>query len=188
MPRVNLLPKEELETKPFGRVLKWSLSYGRYIIITVELVVFLVFFSRFIFDRQLADLNDDIEQKQAIIASAQEFEKEFRAIQDRLSYVEILESDRRQYMDLLSTLKRITPQDVVYQSIEFGDGQLTLEGIASNNEGFAQFLAQIKNVDEFSVTSLDSLSKEEEEEIITFSVAITYETATPALEPEGAAL
>src|SRR3989344_9255692 len=98
MPKVNLLPKEELETKPFGRFLKWALSYGRYIIVTVELIVFLVFFSRFIYDRELADLNDKIEQKQAIVASAQEFEDRFRAIQNHILYIETLDADRRTYL------------------------------------------------------------------------------------------
>ena len=90
MPKVNLLPREELITKPLGRFLKWAFSYGRYIIISVELVVFLIFFSRFIYDRQLNDLNDVIEQKQSIIASAADFEKRFRGFQDKINYINVI--------------------------------------------------------------------------------------------------
>lgn len=195
MPKVNLLPKEELETKPFGRFLKWALSYGRYIIVTVELIVFLVFFSRFIFDRELANINDKIEQKQAIIASAQEFEDRFRAIQDHISYVETLDTDRRIYLDILDTLERITPVQVSYNSVSFSEESLTLQGFANNNESFAQLLAQLKIIDTFTAISLDSLSENEEnEDMLDFSLTISFakiepaalETADPAAETEVA--
>jgi len=178
MPKVNLLPKEELETKPFGRFLKWALSYGRYIIVTVELIVFLVFFSRFIYDRELADINDKIEQKQAIIASAQEFEDRFRTIQEHISYIETLDEDRRVYLEILDTLERTTPVQV-----SFTEKSLTLDGFAVSNESFAQLLAQLKTVDTFTSISLDSLTEDEEnEDILEFTLTISFEKVEPKIQ------
>ncbi|MBI4137035.1 PilN domain-containing protein [Candidatus Roizmanbacteria bacterium] len=188
MPKVNLLPKEELETKPFGRFLKWALSYGRYIIVTVELIVFLVFFSRFIYDRELADINDKIEQKQAIIASAQEFEDRFRAIQKNISYIETLDEERKVYLEILDTLEQTTPVQVSFSSVAFSEKSLTLEGFAVNNESFAQLLAQLKNIDAFTSISLDSLSEDEEnEDVLEFSLTISFEKVEPepVIQPDS---
>src|SRR3989344_1638342 len=183
MLKVNLLPKEELETKPFGSFLKWALSYGRYIIVTVELVVFLVFFSRFIYDRELADVNDKIEQKQAIIASAQEFENRFRTVQDHISYVETLDENRRIYLEILDTLERTTPVQVSFNTVSFSEESLTLEGFAVNNESFAQLLAQLKTIDTFTSISLDSLTEDEEnEDILEFTLTISFEQVEPVIQ------
>jgi Tfp pilus assembly protein PilN len=180
MPKVNLLPKEELEQMPLGRFLKWALSYGRYIIICVELVVFMVFFSRFIYDRQLAELNDEIDQKQAIVASAQQFEKKFRSVQSHISYVEALDKDRKLYFDTITTLEEITPIQVTYTTVTFQNLELALEGEALNNESFAQLLAQLKKNDSFSTITLNSLEKDEEKEnSIVFNITIVIKSSEP---------
>ena len=183
MSKINLLPKDALESKPLGRFLEWALSYGRYIIITVELVVFLVFFSRFIYDRKLADLNDKIEQKQAIVASAQQFEKEFRYVQDVISYIETLDTDRQKYLEILATLERITPIQVSYDSLSFSENSISLQGSALNNESFAQLLVQLKNVETFSRVSLDSFAKEEDiDDEITFVMSIDIASKPEIIE------
>ena len=174
MPKVNLLPREELITKPLGRFLKWAFSYGRYIIISVELVVFLIFFSRFIYDRQLNDLNDVIEQKQSIIASAADFEKRFRGFQDKINYINQLDTNRSLYLDTITLLKQITPGQVSYDTVSFSDYSLSLTGSASTNESFAQYLAQLKKTEDFTSIALENLSKEEDSEEITFTVSITF--------------
>ena len=61
--KINLLSKKDLEEKALGRFLKWSLSFGRYIIVGTEIIVLIAFFSRFKLDRQLTDLHEAINQK-----------------------------------------------------------------------------------------------------------------------------
>ncbi len=173
MPKINLLPKEELNTRPIGRFLKWILSYGRYIITSVELVVFLVFFSRFIYDQKLADLKDEIEQKQAIVASASQFEHTFRLTQDKIAYIKSIDKDRLLYIQVLDILKKITPVQVSFDSVSFEENTLLLNGFAQTNESFAQFLAQLKKIDIFTSVTLDSLEKiEDEEQGIVFKCTI----------------
>jgi hypothetical protein len=47
---INFLPEDELEKSPIGRFLKWALKAGRYIIVLTELIVVVVFISRFRLD------------------------------------------------------------------------------------------------------------------------------------------
>ncbi|MBI4130640.1 PilN domain-containing protein [Candidatus Roizmanbacteria bacterium] len=189
--KVNLLPKEELEKKPLGKFLRWVLSYGRYIIISVELVVFLVFFSRFIYDRQLSDLNDAIEQKQAIVASAQEFETKIRDIQYKITQIKSLEENRFMYLDIIDTLKTITPKEVVLTNIEINETGLTIQGEAVTNEGFAYFLNVIKQDKLFEKITLEQLEKRPEDNVIEFTAAVSFPPTqkpqalvTPAVQPD----
>ena len=66
--RVNLLDE----------IVKWSLTIGRLLIITVELVAFTAFIVRFSLDRTLIDLHDKIRQEQAIVASLKDTEAKYR--------------------------------------------------------------------------------------------------------------
>src|SRR3989344_5182969 len=123
MVKVNLLTKDALEKNTLGKFLAWTLSYGRYIIISVELVVFLVFFSRFFYDQQLADLHDTIEQKQAIVASAADFERTIRDIQNRIKQVKSLDRGRLLYMTALDDLKQIMPTSMNFSELRFEKDQ-----------------------------------------------------------------
>ena len=160
MVKVNLLPREDLEKKAIGKFLKWTLSYGRYIIICVELVVFCVFFSRFIYDQRLADINERVEQKQAIVASAADFETRIRNIQKNIEQVRVLDSGRTIYIAVLSRLKEIIPKEMVFNSLEFAENEMFISGTTLTNESFARFITDLKasNII-FSEISIDSVGK-----------------------------
>jgi Tfp pilus assembly protein PilN len=159
MVKVNLLPREDIEKHAIGKFLKWTLSYGRYIIISVELVVFLVFFSRFIYDQRLADLNERIEQKQAIVASASDFELRIRAIQHRIEQVKTLNEGRTIYLEVLEKLKTIVPVEMTFTNIEFKEETISIEGQTLTNESFAKFIIALKADELFSEIAVESVGK-----------------------------
>ena len=170
MSKVNLLPKEELEKKTLGKFLKWILTYGRYTIISVEMVVFMVFFSRFIFDQQLAELQDSIEQKQAIAAAAQDFEKHINSVQFKLQQVKQLEAERTLYLDFFTWLQAITPHDIGFTRIIIEGSAVTLHGEAATNESFAKFLSLVKNDPRLANISLEQLEGSAEKHVLVFSI------------------
>lgn len=165
MVKVNLLPREDIEKRAIGKFLKWTLSYGRYIIISVEMVVFCVFFSRFIYDQRLADINERVEQKQAIVASAADFENRIRNIHRNIEQVKMLDSSRTVYIAVLGRLKEIIPKDMVFNSVEFAEGDLAITGETPTNESFARFITDLKGSSTvFSEIAIDSVGKRDENE------------------------
>ena len=80
---INLLPKERWETGVLGKLLKWALNIGRYVVVFTELVVIGAFLYRFGLDRQLTDLKEEIGQKQALVESFGDFEAKFRDLQEK---------------------------------------------------------------------------------------------------------
>ena len=77
---INLLPKDSFEGSNLGKTLKWLLIGGRTIVVLTEFGVILAFVSRFWYDKQLNDLNDQITQKQAVVRSFTEVENKMRDV------------------------------------------------------------------------------------------------------------
>jgi len=98
--QVNLLPKDEFESSPVGKFIKWAVGIGRWIVVLTEFVVICAFLSRFYFDTKLANLFDDIKQKQAIVDSALPFEERFRLVQERIKIVKALLAEEKHPSDL----------------------------------------------------------------------------------------
>lgn len=160
--KVNLLSVEELEEKALGKLLKWSLTFGRYIIVGTEIIVLTAFFSRFKLDRQLTDLHEQISQKEAIVKFNLEFEKEVREIQKQLSEIKNIEQNHDLSLKLLSFLGGNTPKEVVLKSLSLSSQEkITLSGVSPSTSSFVDFLARIRTSDKFSQVVLQDLSEQE---------------------------
>ena len=85
---INLLPSKELGFSE--KVLNWALTFGRYIIIGTEIVVLVVFLSRFKLDRDRIDLKDSITEKQKILATLAPINQNVTRLQTRLSEIKRL--------------------------------------------------------------------------------------------------
>ncbi|NCN24447.1 MAG: hypothetical protein GW945_03125, partial [Candidatus Pacebacteria bacterium] len=87
---INLVPRDPFYETAIGKTLRWALSAGRYIIIFTELIVIISFAARFTLDRQLTDLNSDIERKKSVILSYGTLESDIRTIQSKITdYTEL---------------------------------------------------------------------------------------------------
>lgn len=163
--KINLLPEEDLQEKALGKFLKWSLSFGRYIIVGTEIVVLMAFFSRFKLDRQLTDLHEEITQKEAIVTFNQAFEKQTRDIQKQLEEIENIEHHHEFSLKLLDFLGKNLPKEVTLKKLSFSQEKLSLSGISLSSSSFIDFLARIRDSEKFSQVVLQDLSQQGEEEL-----------------------
>jgi Tfp pilus assembly protein PilN len=155
---INLLPKSDLSQNLGGRVLLWSITVGRYLIILTELVVMIVFFSRFKYDMDLANVRDEIKEKQQMIASFQDLEKQFRFLQYRVNIVKNIDEKNVLVTKVHQELSKTTPVDIYYQSVNISDNKLSVQGLALSDAGLVTLLAAIRDNDSFTNASLDSLT------------------------------
>jgi len=161
--KINLLPKKELEEKALGKFLKWSLTFGRYIIVGTEIIVLLAFFSRFKLDRQLTDLHEEIVQKEAIVKYNLELEEEARNIQKQLEEIKNIEEDYNLSIKLLGFFEKNTPKEVALERLSLSKEKISLSGASFSTSSFIDFLARIRNSKKFSQIVLESLTKKEKE-------------------------
>lgn len=158
--KINLLPSEEFEDSTFGRILRWTLTTFRIIVVGVELVVIVAFLSRFFLDARNNDLTDEIEIKQARILADSDFEKEFRLTQKRLSIFSAL--SEKQESTLISNISGAMPADVVLASISVTPGSVSLRGKSTSEASISQFIVNLGSNESFESVILSSVATNEE--------------------------
>lgn len=173
---INLLPQEEFEASMTGRVLRWAMTTFRYIVIVTEMIVMGAFLSRFWLDAQNSDLNDLLEIKTAQIAVQEDFEKEFRKTQTRLSVFQALSKEKA----LSNTFEQVStsiPESVRLQSLNYTDQDnvVQVKGVSGSEIGIAQFMANLKSKKVFKKVELNQIASSEDNQGFTiFGIKLTY--------------
>lgn len=162
---IELLPQEEWEKTTFGKILAWSLTVGRWIVIVTELVVIMAFLSRFKLDRDLTDLNEKVKQQQSIITASSQFEKEFRFLQKRIKTIENLYLQQLAAEKLLNDLAALTPLDVTLSDIRVDKNQISLKANASSEAGLSTFINNLKKSSQFDNVTITKLGLAQEGEM-----------------------
>ena len=144
---INLLERTDFDKTPLGKFLRWSLTYGRYIIVCTEIIVLIAFIYRFSLDRKITDLNEEIEQKAAIIKANQQFETQFRNLQKRTQEVGNLFKNEDLAFRLLTHLQQITPTGAVFGSLSLKDDAVEIQGTTDSNSSFALLLNKLRTSD-----------------------------------------
>jgi Tfp pilus assembly protein PilN len=155
---INLLPEANFESTTTGRVLSWILSTFRIIVIVTEIIVMIAFLSRFWLDAQNTDLNDEIENKTAVLVNLQNFEKEFKDTQNRLKIFSELTKNQGVYSDILNTLVSYLPQDLYLTTATLNEGMLQIEGSTSNEVSIQQLMVNLLSTNKFTEVTLNELA------------------------------
>lgn len=156
--RINLLPQDAFTTSPAGRILFFSLTVGRYVVIFTELIVILAFLSRFFLDRQTKDLEDKIKEQVKFLQANQEFEQNFRFTQGRL--VAVNESVSKQFGStvFLDQLTPLISPDIVLTRTSVQEGVLQLSGTSLSVGSLRQTIAALQKSPWLSDVSLSTIS------------------------------
>lgn len=167
---INLLPQEEFEKNPIGKFFKWALSIGRYIIIFTELIVVISFISRFKIDSDLSRLNKDISEKQAVITSFGDLEKNVRSLQTRLKIIQSRKEANIKTVQVLDECSRITPPDVILSDLSIKESSISLKGVAISHQGLASFIEGFKQSKLFAEIDLKNILSKGESLGIQFEI------------------
>ncbi len=157
---INLLGPEQQEHSPFGRFIGWATTYGRYIMVTTEMIVLVAFLSRFSLDRQLTDLKDEIMQKQDIIAANQDLEIQFRQIQDSLNKMKALLARQEIPTNTINTLHLLLPSGTYFQSLSINDNKITSQVVSLTVQSFSQFLINLSSTKQLSNIEIGTVDKQ----------------------------
>lgn len=170
---INLLPQDTFETSNVGRALRWIQITGRVILVFTMLVVIIAFGSRFWFDKELNDLTDKINGKQAVIKSFSEVETKMRDILFREGKTNDFLNDDLDIGDVFSSLVNASPADVSFSSIGVSKKGISMIGKAKSETGFAGFLSNLAKEPRVGSISLGSTKFSQKEGVIEFAVSAT---------------
>ncbi len=175
---INLLGDSGVEHSPLGRIVNWAVTYGRYIMIGTEIVVLLAFISRFSLDRKLTDLKEEVTQKQDIIEANLPFEKDVRALQDKLTKIKTLKTQPFNALGLLSSFQTILPAGMYLRSLSQDQNKLTVSAVAGSTGAFAQFIANIQNTRNLGNIDIGDITRDP-----LLGIQFTF-TAAPSVKPK----
>lgn len=168
---VEFLPQEDWEKTRLGKILKWALTVGRYIVVFTELIVIAAFLSRFKLDRDLTDLHEEIGEKVAVIQAASDFEKEFRFLQKRVTTIKELKEGQPEAEEIITQLASLIPVNVTLSDLNVRGRKVTLTATALSESGLATFLNNLKASNRFRNVVLSEVVSGRTKEIgISFSL------------------
>lgn len=183
---INLVPQDPFLETPLGRFMQWAMGAGRYIIIFTEIIVILSFGARFILDRQVTDLNQELEGLITAIEGEAELESQIRLVQAQTEAIRS-QKDANNLLVVFEEIQRVLPQDVVFSQLSIGRDTFSAEGTALTQEAFSQLINNMYLSQQFSnmrVGKIESLGSSS----TGFSFTLFADTRiAPAAAPKASA-
>lgn len=169
-PGINLA-KNRGETLS-DRILAFSLTIGRLLIIITETIALGAFLFRFGLDRQLLDLHDRITQEQAIVKLLQKNEFTYRNLQDRLTLENAINSNITTTVNMFEDITNMLPIDMATTLLAFTKTDIRIEGSLTSLTSLSSFVKSLKNYSAVDRVSLDKLEDKTSTGTITVSLTI----------------
>jgi len=150
--RINLLlPKEE---KIVDKIIHFSLSYLRYILVITLIVVNGVFFYRLRIDQQIIDLKEELEMKNEIVEVARPIVNEASRIS-----IKIIESGKilvtqNSVYEALIYVSTVFPEKCSLESLKLSEGTVTFSGTCDTAAILRSFYAKLQKQKKFASTEL----------------------------------
>ncbi len=164
--QINLIPQNEFDTSPLGRILRWALSTFRLMVIVTELIVMSAFLSRFWLDAKNSDLNEEMNSGKAQVLAYSDIESEIRLNQKRIAIAKSIFSQKK-IDELITNISKLMPSDVSFDSISITGNGLEIKAIAFSEKSIAQFLVNLEKYNALQKTTLTRISSAIDNESIT---------------------
>ncbi len=166
---INLVPKDPFFSTILGKILKWSLSAGRYIVIFTELVVIMSFIARFTLDRKVTDLNSSINQKKNIILSYGDIEENFRSIQEKITQYKQTEQETN-IVETFANMSDIMPDGIILRELAIRPTSVIITGKTLSQNSFNLLINNLQISSKFSNINVGQIESNSEEPGLFFSI------------------
>lgn len=123
---LNLLEPTVGPSSTWDRIYEWVFSAGRYIIVSVEIVVLAAFVSRFMLDRSNNNLKEGIDAKIGMIQAQSEMENEIRRVQSILGNISVMVDNQTAMSSNIEDVLERIPDDVTLGSFSINPDTINL--------------------------------------------------------------
>ncbi|KKS98232.1 MAG: hypothetical protein UV73_C0003G0174 [Candidatus Gottesmanbacteria bacterium GW2011_GWA2_43_14] len=156
---INLLVQKAKEESLSSQFLNWALTYGRYIIIIIQIVVLSVFFGRFKLDRDRTDLKESVGQKEALVGSIAEVNNEIIRVQKSLADIKSITGNYDAILQTINFLENKTPADTNFNLLSFSKSKVRFTAVSDSLTSFNVLLKNIQEDEIFSDVQLEDLKR-----------------------------
>lgn len=152
--------------------LKWIFNAGKIIIIITELIALSALGYRFIVDRQIIDLHDQIKKQELFVQSQKEKENKYRDIQSRLSFIKLITEESQAKIQVMNTILTLLKNgNISTTNLIVNQNFIEINGTATTVVAINNFVDTLKNSPSIVSISIDDLSSSEQG--INFRIAVT---------------
>lgn len=172
--QINLLPKDSFEFSSLGKILKWSTTVGRVLVVMTEFVVLLAFASRFYFDKKINDQTEEINSKLELIQGYESIESQTRTILLKQGPIQQYLSNNMGIESRFTQLAQDVPLGTAISDLNFNGKDLDIKGAANSETTFAVMLAKFKKRDNVKRISLDETTYDQTTGMVKFGIKLSY--------------
>lgn len=141
----------------------WTIDAGRAIIVGIELVALGALGYRFVIDRQIVDLHDQIKTQEVYIAAQSADEKAYRSIQERLKDIKTTTSETSEKIQVMNeVLKAISAGTFFSTTLSINDKSILVEGTTFSIVTLTDFLNNLKKFPSVAAISIDEINTADE--------------------------
>ncbi len=171
---INLLPKDSFEFSALGRILKWTTTVGRVLVVMTELVVILAFISRFYFDKRINDLDESITAKVGLIKAYKETEDDIRRVLTKQKVVTDYLSNNLNFNNKVGLIGGVMPNGGSLSTMAIKGKEVSIKGSVGSEGAFSQMLKGLKKEKTLKQLSLDLTTYDQESGKVNFNIRVTY--------------
>jgi hypothetical protein len=168
---INFLEALYSPTDLWANAYVWLVNIGKYMLIFVEVVVLIVFFSRFVLDRKNNDLTEEINNK-VILLSNENWRKNailFENYQVLFSDIKRVRNGQETNSTIISELISGVPSSLSFENFSYNEGRVSFYLKTSNLDIVNNYEAALKNNPDYHDIRF-SLNKDEND----VSVRVTF--------------
>lgn len=172
--KLNLLHPREAPAKLPERFLKWLITYGRFIVIFVEIIVVSAFLARFKFDADLDNLKNKINQDLPYVEGLATDEALIKQTQTKLDLIDKTYLDADKWQQTVIDISALIPRSIIFTGMQLEDPEgnsvkFRIAGSTASNADLGIFLNNLRKVDTFRDISLASISFEQNQIVFTIT-------------------
>jgi Tfp pilus assembly protein PilN len=164
---INLL---EDKNKTLELIIAWALTFGRALVIIVELVALGAFLYRFSLDNQLQDLRTKIKQEQAIVVYQKASEDKYRNLQERLSLISTVSKNSTLQVKIFKDVIALAPSGFSFKTLDLATDKIHLEATANSVLALSSFTEKLKKYPLIESVSLDKIQNNTSDSTITIGI------------------
>lgn len=106
-PRLSIDLGKRNDESTSGALIKWTVNSGKIIIVVVELLTLGALAFRFIIDRQITDLNDQIKKEQGFVNAQLKKESLYRNLQVRLDSIQTISQTSAAHVSFINDISTV---------------------------------------------------------------------------------
>jgi Tfp pilus assembly protein PilO len=154
------------------KIITWSFTTGRILIILVEVVALVAFLYRFILDIQVGNLKTDIKQKQTILYNFKDKENTYRNLQDRLALAASFSKQNNKLFNTFTDILDLLPSGLTINNISLNQNAVAMTINVNSVSALSGFTNSLKSYPDVQSISIDKIENRTTASTITVSLTI----------------